>query len=75
MPLADADRCALLEAMYQHAIAPDSEKAATKVALDKLLDRVATMANLSRRDVKDYVRAELYPDYYRRRRVEDRGHL
>lgn len=74
-PLADADRIALLEAMYQHTIASDSEKAATKQTLDKLLDAVATAASLSRRDVKDYVRAELFPDYYKRRRIEDRSHL
>jgi hypothetical protein len=75
MPLPDADRRALLEALYQHTIAPESEKAATKAALDELLDRVAATVGLSRRDVKDYVRAELFPDYYRRRRIEDRGHL
>lgn len=75
MPLSDADRRALLEAFYQHSIAPDSEKAETKQTLDQLLDQVATAAALSRRDVRDFVRAELFPDYYRRRRIEDRGHL
>ncbi|MFA6288069.1 MAG: hypothetical protein WC661_11855 [Opitutaceae bacterium] len=75
MPLPDAQRRALLEAFYQHSIACEAEKAATKAILDGLLDKVAATSGLSRRDVKDYVRAELYPDYYRRRRVEDRGHL
>ena len=74
-PLPDAQRLALLEALYQHSIATDGDKQATKDALDKLLDQVARGANLSRRDVKDYVRAHLFPDYYRRRRIEDRGHL
>jgi hypothetical protein len=75
MSLPDAQRLALLEALYQHTIANEGEKAATKTELDRLLDQVAATAGLSRRDVKDYVRAELFPDYYRRRRIEDRGHL
>ena len=75
MPLPDAQRRALLEAMYQHAIALEAEKAATKRILDEQLDAVGKIAGLSRREVKDWVRSEIYPDYYRRRRVEDRGHL
>ena len=74
-PLPDAQRRALLEAMYQFAIATDGDKHAAKIALDQELDAVAKMGELSRRDVKDYVRAHLFPDYYRRRRIEDRGHL
>ncbi len=75
MALPDAQRLALLEAMYQHAIATEAEKHATKCELDRLLDIAGNGTQLSRRDIKDYVRAELFPDYYRRRRIEDRGHL
>lgn len=75
MPLPDAQRLALLEALYQQTIACESEKATAQRTLDELCDRVVQGTGLSRRDLKDYVRAELFPDYYRRRRVEDRGHL
>jgi hypothetical protein len=75
MSLPDAERRALLEAFYQYTIAPESEKASAKKSLDEMLDCIAAGVGLSRRDVKDFVRAELFPDYYRRRRVEDRGHL
>lgn len=75
MPLPDQQRLALREAFYQQTIATEGEKAAAKRSLDQRLDEVAAIAGLSRREVKDWVRAELFPDYYRRRRIEDRGHV
>jgi hypothetical protein len=75
MPLPDAQRLALLEALYQYTIACESEKAAAKIAFDELSDRVTVGTGLARRDVQDYLRATFFPDYYRRRRIEDRGHL
>lgn len=65
----------MLEALYQQTIATEGDKAAAKRLLDQRLDEVAAIAGLSRREVKDWLRANLFPDYYRRRRIEDRGHL
>jgi hypothetical protein len=71
---ADEKRRHLLTLLYDWKTAPENERAAAKRLLDAALDEARKDTPFSREDIKDYLMAEHYKQYFvQRKRSENAG--
>lgn len=68
-------RLRLLELLYIYSNAPEFEKAHALSELDVAIDAARKGTIFSRQDIKDHLRKNYYPDYYRMRKAQERGAL
>jgi hypothetical protein len=66
-------RLKLLELLYAYSTAPAAEKAEALAELDAAVDAARAGTMFSRQDIKDHLRRNYFPDYYRLRRMQERG--
>ena len=60
-----------LEALYEYKTSPEHEKRWALERLNAVLDEARKGTNFSRQQIKEYLLAEHYKDYFRRRRPRD----
>lgn len=66
-------RLKLLELLYTYSTALEFEKAQALQQLDAAIDLARKGTMFSRQDIKDHLRRNYYPDYYRMRKAQERG--
>lgn len=68
-------RLHLLELLYAYSTAPETEKGHALQELDKAIDAARAGTMFSRQDIKDHLRRNYYPDFYRMKKAQEHGSL